>query len=350
MRKLISILCVIAMVLSFAACGASASKPESTVTSFCEGLKTFDFTKMQSCVDVSFTEDDALSTSEDMPESFYNSMKDYAKSITYTVGTATIDGETAMVPVNFKYKDASAVITTALGNYLTKAFALAFSGGDSSDEAMTDLLVSCYNEALTSAEVKDAEASVTFNLKKIDSSWKISSVPEETLYVLSSNILKAFAEWGDSFDEDTASGEPEYIGDPSFTWHDVKMGESVELSKFKITLTGCSETKELKGDFGSQKADDGTKFVVFTYTIENITKQGEYFSSDDLMLYDSQDREFGGYEDAFWYNDDVLVYEELDPNMPKKTASIYNVPDNADGYYMVVGKEGTKDYYKLYGK
>jgi len=350
MKRIIAILCILAIIMTFVGCGTAEPKPEATVTTFCNAMKEFDFAKMQSCVNDTFTEGDTLNKSDDMPESFYNSMKDYAKSITYTIGTSTVEGDSAKVDVTFKYKDASAVITTALGDYMYKALALAFSGGNTSDEAMSDLFVSSFNDSLTKAEVKDAETTTTFNLIKVDSEWKIKDVSNEIVYVLTSDIVKALADWSNNDSESESSKTPEYIGDPNFVWHNVAIGETAEFATLKLKLTGCSETTELKGLFGNKKADDGTKFIVFTYTVENITKQEITFSSEDFKLYDSQERQFSAYDDAYWYNDDVLVYETLSPNMPKKGVSIFNVPKDATGYFMIGGKSGTNEYFKMYGK
>ena len=47
-----------------------------------------------------------------------------------------------------------------------------------------------------------------------------------------------------------------------------------------------------------ETAQDGTKFVVFSVVIENITKDTLNFYND---LTESQGRKYDPYADAFWY-------------------------------------------------
>ena len=96
-----------------------------------------------------------------------------------------------------------------------------------------------------------------------------------------------------------------------------------------------------------ETAQDGTKFVVFSVLIENITKDTLNFYND---LTDSQGRKYDPYADAFWYFDENFCYTDLAPNTAKRGVFVYNVPTDSADYYLSVLKAGTDDGYRLYAK
>ena len=70
----------------------------------------------------------------------------------------------------------------------------------------------------------------------------------------------------------------------------------------------------------------------------------------DVKLIDSQDREYGMYDDAAWYVDDTINYKEINPSMSITGSMVYNVPSDASDMYLLIGKADTNDYYKFFIK
>ena len=124
----------------------------------------------------------------------------------------------------------------------------------------------------------------------------------------------------------------------------------MELATIKICVTGCEEKNELKAEyFEPEVAQEGTKFVVFSVVIENITKDSLNFDND-LVLTDSQGRNYDPYSDALWYFDETFSYTDLAPNIAKSGVFVYNVPADSADYYLSVLKADTDDGYHLYAK
>lgn len=140
--------------------------------------------------------------------------------------------------------------------------------------------------------------------------------------------------------ENNSKDEKEY------TWRNIPLGKEVELATIKIKLTGVEETKKLKSSFSSDIAKEGTKFVLITAEIENITKDPLPFNNE-IPLHDNQDRRFNPYEDAIWYTDNAFSYVELAPNIKETGTIIYNVPDDSTDYSLKIIKDGTDEGYVL---
>ena len=188
MKKIISIVITITMVVMLTACGGTNS-PEATVKTFCEGMKKFDSKKISSTVAGSNEDAFAKIDENSTLKSLMKQLKEWASKMKYTIGKAEIDGDTAKVKVDFQYTDASAVMTVAMADYMSKALAMALSGA--SEDSVKTLLVSCLESAAKTTDTSIAEETVTLKLIKQDSSWKITDVPEELINVFTANIVGA---------------------------------------------------------------------------------------------------------------------------------------------------------------
>lgn len=347
MKKVLAVLFTTAMLLALAGCGLG-EKPDKVVTTFCEALKNFDSEAASACVASGETGvEEELSPGEEdnaSAEQMFDYMKQQASQMTYTIGEATVDGDQATVPVTFTYVDASSVVQEALSDYIGQAFGLAFSGA--SEEDLENLFVEIFSEKLSSVETGTATAEVNFPCEKVDGAWKISSLSDEDedalLQVVTCNIAGAMESIGSSDSEEETTEE-------EAVWQDIPVGQELELATIKIRITGCEETNELTTEYMDPAvAQDGTKFVVFTVEIENITKDTLNFDND-LNLEDSQGRTYEPYSDALWYFDETFTYTDLAPNIKTTGNFVYNVPTDSEGYFLKVGKSGTNEMYRLYG-
>lgn len=351
MKKIIASVLAIALFLSLAGCGAS-SKPEDVVSTYCNAMKNFDTETASQCMvsgDSDF--DDALTSDEEGDganlgdERLIEYLKTNAAKMTFKVGTATVEGDTATVPVSFTYVDASAVISAALGEYITQALGLALSGAD--EATMEELFTTIFLEKAEATELGEVTSDITFRCEKVDDTWKITTPSDEDVAaisaVISGNITSVLESMSESFE-----GEDD-IPEESI-WHDVPLGEEVQLATLKICVTNCEELTELTAEYWEPDiAQEGTKFVVFHVDVENTTKETINFDGD-IDLTDSQGRTYETYSDALWYYDDTFSYTDLAPNIKQSGTLIYNVPTDSVDYYLTVAKAGTNDAYRLLGK
>lgn len=286
------------------------------------------------------TEGDALNS-----EQFLEYLKQNASQMTYVIGTASVDGDHATVPVTFTYVDASGVMEETLADYIAQAISLAFSGA--SDEEIEALMVDIFADKSASVETGTETVDVVFPCEKVDGTWKISKMDSETedalVQILTCNIIAVFEDMGSDFSTDGQTSEEDAV------WYDIPVGQELELATLKIRIAGCQEFTELTVDyFELAVAQEGTKFVVYTVEIENTTKETLGFSND-LFLEDSQGRTYKFYSDATWYFDEAFVYTDLAPNIKVTGNFVYNIPTDSVDYFLRVGKAGTNEMYRLYG-
>ena len=191
MKKVLSVIMVLVLVLGLAACGGSKKgTPEAAVDTLMAGIKAFDVKKIQSVMSGEISEDD-LGITEDT-EVFFNQIKQWASNITYKLGKSEVDGDKATVSVDITYTDASDLMKEAFSEYFTQAMTKAFSNENVADEEMSKLFMDIISEK--SKTIKTGTDSVSLDLKlvKENGEWKITDMPEEMGDVILSNITKAF--------------------------------------------------------------------------------------------------------------------------------------------------------------
>lgn len=351
MKRILTTALAIALLLSLVGCGTS-SKPEDVVSTYCNAMKTFDTETASGCLISGGSDFGEVFTSEEegdganlADERIIEYFKSNAAKMTYEVGAATVEGDTATVPVSFTYVDASAVMSAALGEYITQAFALALSGVD--ETTMEELFTTIFLEKAESTELNELTSDIVFQCEKVDDAWKIKTPSDDDASVLSAvisgNITSVLESMTEAFGgEDDAPEEA--------VWHDVSLGEEIQLSTMKFCVTSCEELTELKAEYwDSDVAQEGTKYVVFHVDVENTTKETINFDGD-IDLTDDQGRSYETYSGALWYYDDIFSYTDLAPNIKQSGTFVYNVPTDSVDYYLTVAKADTNDIYRFMGK
>ena len=351
MKKVISILCVVTIIFSFSGCSLG-NKPDKIVTTFSEAMKAYDNDAMNACLQTvdEDDEDESLdSMFSDDTEGMTDVIKffqDNASKIKYTIDSTEIKDDTATVTVKYTYNDASSIGESLATDYIQQVFALAFSDV-SEDEMKTksaELFVKLFNEKTEDAKLSTCDATVKFDCVKTDDGWKIKSKPDEISNILSCNIAKAFENLGDDSDDSDAQEDANYI--------DIALNDTAELSKFKVTATKVEEKTKLVDTnelYDDKTAEDGTKYVAYYLTFENITKNAETVNLYGLELTDSEGRNFECDYEANYYFESIN-YESVNPSMKKSGVVVFNVPTDASNYYITLGKDGTNDAYRFYAK
>ncbi len=342
--------CIIGVLIFLFVIPIFSSKPDKAVKQFCDGMKTFDLEKMAEVVS---TMDNVNNASKDEEEYqvIWNYVTESASKMSYEIISSEKDGDKGSVTVKFNHVDAAPLIASTFSDFITKAIGLAFTGAD--DSVYQSTLEGIFNEKRASMTEPMVDTTATFSCSKTDDGWKIDKVPDEVVSVLLCNMDKAFDKLNsddDSVSQDPRSDDDNSSEEESTEWHDIHIGETVEFNTLKITVKGCEELTTLSDEYDSVDADEGTKFVVFTVELENITKDPITFDSGDIPFFDNQDRQFSDYDEAYMYFDETFNYESLEPNMKKIGNFVYNVPEDATGYYFACLKDGTNEGYKFYGE
>ena len=207
MKKALSFIMVTILLFSLTGCGMVA-KPEETVEKFCEALKVLDAQTLASCFEsgrstIGTPDENGDEGINFFSKHFLNYIEGKTKDITYTIGTANIDGDTAIVPVTFEFTDASPIIAASIREYLSQAIVLSLGGAD--DEALELLMNTIVMEKTSSVEAGTATSLVKLECVKKDGEWKIKDFSddmlEEFVNIISCNLFNAFESLVDIFDE-----------------------------------------------------------------------------------------------------------------------------------------------------
>lgn len=112
-------------------------------------------------------------------------------------------------------------------------------------------------------------------------------------------------------------GERFVWGDFAYTFHNVETESEIGSYLF--------------GEFYGEKADG--MFLVVDVTIENIDKETQTFWGSAITITDDKGRIFEDDDNAWIYLDDDVkfIFEQMQPNLPKKGKIIFDVPKDING-------------------
>ncbi len=126
---------------------------------------------------------------------------------------------------------------------------------------------------------------------------------------------------------------------------EAKVGEEIKLSTINLKVNSSKEETILNKTYDSPAvATQGSKFVVIDLNVTNTTK-AEFDFDPDFPLVDNKDREFS--ENSIGLIDSYIIYRTLSPNIAENGFIVYEVPNDAESYSLLIGKAGTDEYYKI---
>lgn len=126
------------------------------------------------------------------------------------------------------------------------------------------------------------------------------------------------------------------------------VGDVVEFATMNLKIISSEEKQTLKGGFFEPPvAREGSKFVVVTVEVENITDSTFSFSPSGYDLRDQQGRNYESYDDLIESGEEYLAYRDLSPALKETGVLIYEVPESATSYSIVGGKKGTNETYVI---
>jgi len=202
MRKLISLLLILTLVLLTIGCSSQAN-PETAVKNYLEAVKKFDVETMNSLM--AEPEEDyfkeMLEDEGEMATYFMDYIKDKAKKIEYEIINTKTEDNTAKVDVKAKFINGSPLIIETFGEFFENLMAEAFSGNELSEEETEALMIEIMEEKSKEIETEFVETEFTINLVKKDNNWYLEEVSDELTNVVTSNFFKAFDEINESFNE-----------------------------------------------------------------------------------------------------------------------------------------------------
>lgn len=204
------------MLVTLVSC--SSAKPDSTVEQLFKAIQKFDFEAISltitptARVAAGVSISDFQNQSNELPAEFFDYLKKNASKVTFKITDSQTTDEKAIVTVTTKYVDAGPIVKASIGEFFAKAFGLAFSSTEMTEEESTQMFMSIMNEQIETIDEQFAEKSIQIELEKLDKTWYVSALSEDLLDMITSGFLSAAADMSNF----SAMGEEE-TADPNAT-------------------------------------------------------------------------------------------------------------------------------------
>lgn len=130
---------------------------------------------------------------------------------------------------------------------------------------------------------------------------------------------------------------------------EMDIGSTVELATLNFTVDSAEEKDILTGGSFNEPAvaRENAKFIVIDASVTNTTDSDMAWNTDGILLVDDQNRQFSHFEDVFFAVDNYLEQRKLIPDITETGVIVYEIPQDATHYSLMVGKAGTNMVYKI---
>ena len=162
MKKILSIILVFAIVLSFTACGSNGAK--DAINDGLAALKNFDADGISKYfVDGGLTEEDLAATGAEQAKAIF-------ASFSWRIKSCVENGDTATASVELTFVSLSGIVAELITELMEEMMA-----GNVTNETTEEYVTKRMDEMLKDPDSPKATQTVTLTLQKIDDEWKISN-------------------------------------------------------------------------------------------------------------------------------------------------------------------------------
>lgn len=243
-------LIVILVILVLAVAGGTAfylyqrQQPKKTAEQFLDSMQKMDFTTMESLLQSSDLS--ALDNADIRNAAYTDFFTTINQKMTYKItgNRFDIQNGTASVTAHITYVDGTNIYKETITEFLRQIVASAYSGAQLSEEETQEKLASILNEKAKSSEKDEfSEADITYPLIKTNEGWKIVSLDDATVKIMSANFKSVEDEINNSLnnmDNDSNSSSA-----PEATESDTL---NLTTDKFTIKYKKHTITKDFAGN------------------------------------------------------------------------------------------------------
>lgn len=242
-------LIVILVILVLAVAGGTAfylyqrQQPKKTAEQFLDSMQKMDFTTMESLLQSSDLS--ALDNADIRNAAYTDFFTAINQKMTYKItgNRFDIQNGTASVTAHITYVDGTNIYKETITEFLRQIVASAYSGAQLSEEETQEKLASILNEKAKSSEKDEfSEADIIYPLIKTNEGWKIVSLDDATVKIMSANFKSVEDEINNSLnnmDNDSSSSSA-----PEATESDTL---NLTTDKFTIKYKKHTITKDFAG-------------------------------------------------------------------------------------------------------
>ncbi len=241
---------VILVILVLAVAGGTAfylyqrQQPKKTAEQFLDSMQKMDFTTMESLLQSSDLS--ALDNADIRNAAYTDFFTAINQKMTYKItgNRFDIQNGTASVTAHITYVDGTNIYKETITEFLRQIVASAYSGAQLSEEETQEKLASILNEKAKSSEKDEfSEADIIYPLIKTNEGWKIVSLDDATVKIMSANFKSVEDEINNSLnnmDNDSSSSSS-----PEATESDTL---NLTTDKFTIKYKKHTITKDFAGN------------------------------------------------------------------------------------------------------
>lgn len=243
-------LIIFLIVLALAAgCGVGyyfylKQQPQKTVESFLDSMKKMDFSSMEARLQSNDLS--ALDNADIRDDAYTEFFKGINAKMTYkiTANKFDIQNGTAKVTAHITYIDGTDIYKETISEFIRQIVSTAFSGSQLTEDETQQKLASILSEKASQTEDKFAETDITYPLIKTNDTWKIVSLDDETVKIMSANFKSVEDEINQSL-VNMASGNTSEAAD---TAADETSTIDLTTDKFVIHYTKHTISKDFAGN------------------------------------------------------------------------------------------------------
>ncbi len=220
-------------------------QPRKAVGQFLDSMKNMDFDTMESMIQSSDLS--ALDDADIRDAAYTDFFSAINKKLTYKItgNRFDIQNGTASITVHFTYIDGTNIYKATITEYLRQIVSNAYAGNQLSEDERQEKLASILNEQAKKVESDVfSETDITYPVIKTSSGWKIVSLDDETVKIMSANFKSVEDEISNSLnntdsEDSSASNAPEASADDTL---------NLTTDKFTIKYTKHTITKDFAGN------------------------------------------------------------------------------------------------------
>ena len=220
-------------------------EPRKAVEQFLDSMQNMDFTTMESMIQSSDLS--ALDNADIRNAAYTDFFSEINKKMTYkiTKNRFDIQNGTASVTAHITYIDGTNIYKATITEFLRQIVSNAYAGNQLTEDETQEKLASILNEQAQKVEKDEfSEADITYPLIKTNSGWKIVSLDDETVKIMSANFKSVEDEINNSLnntdsEDSSTSSAPEASADDTL---------NLTTDKFTIKYTKHVITKDFAGN------------------------------------------------------------------------------------------------------
>lgn len=193
MKRVLALACALLLLCPLAACSPGGG-PQKTVAVFFEAAKAIDLQKMNACLvseqELTWDLEDRNEQENETRQSLMQMLRTLSARLDYKIDSCERDGDTATAVVTVSYPDASLTVKDAMTDVMADLLATLF--GAQTDSDPQTLMIQAMQEKLETETLPQQTAQLTLQLQKTEDGWKITSLPEELMNMMTGNAIAAF--------------------------------------------------------------------------------------------------------------------------------------------------------------